>query len=374
MCFRCGCSALIIVACTLVLFTLIDTKRASIARIKTYHSLKRKLSCLTDDKLVELLRSSEDHRERNFGPPAGTIIIENTNVFFKKILLTDRELAPTSTYSTKNIFGLPINYYRPGSVGFGAWRELICHQRTTEWVLTNKYPAFPLLYHWRILPKNTDTHDKDTINEKAESYGYPEVAARLLELKNARFELVLFLEHIPHTSSEWLTTIQRDQPKSMARTVARMNKLVQQTLTFCTRNGLLQLDPHLENILTDGTSFFVTDFNLAMHANFELSAEEREAFMEHSRYPIYAFTSYLTEYLLNHATTYDSASQKLTMNDNKPLETWIKNILKHSLPTAYTFMNIWQEMLSDSSLTFPPDTELESIIENNAHMLQILRE
>ena len=57
--------------------------------------------------------------------------------------------------STANLFELPIYYqYGIGSAGFNAWRELYTHIITTDWVIRNKCPNFPRMYHWRILPRS----------------------------------------------------------------------------------------------------------------------------------------------------------------------------------------------------------------------------
>lgn len=42
--------------------------------------------------------------------------------------------------------------YGVGSAGFGVFRELASHIRTTEWVLNQSVQSFRCLYHWRVMP------------------------------------------------------------------------------------------------------------------------------------------------------------------------------------------------------------------------------
>ncbi|MGW6532858.1 hypothetical protein [Streptomyces venezuelae] len=74
-------------------------------------------------------------------------------MFAKRIPVTDEETAPDHVRSTANVFGLPAYcHHGVGSPGFGAWREVAAHTMTTNWVLEGEHHAFPLLYHWRLVP------------------------------------------------------------------------------------------------------------------------------------------------------------------------------------------------------------------------------
>lgn len=76
-------------------------------------------------------------------------------MFVKRIPLTDVE--HRRWFSTRNHFRMPTFYnYGVGSAGFGAWRELVAHIKTTNWVLEGACPNFPLLLHWRLLSRKDD--------------------------------------------------------------------------------------------------------------------------------------------------------------------------------------------------------------------------
>ncbi len=48
---------------------------------------------------------------------------------------------------------MPVWYsYGVGSVGFGPFREIALHVKTTNWVLEGTIENFPLMYHYRIMP------------------------------------------------------------------------------------------------------------------------------------------------------------------------------------------------------------------------------
>lgn len=70
-------------------------------------------------------------------------------VFVKRIPLTD--LGHENPFSARNLYSLPTFYnYGVGSAGFGAFRELFAHAKTTNWVLAGEIETFPLLSHYRI--------------------------------------------------------------------------------------------------------------------------------------------------------------------------------------------------------------------------------
>src|SRR3712207_3285725 len=59
------------------------------------------------------------------------IEVDGEKVFVKRIPLTDRE--HENPFSTRNLYSLPTFYnYGVGSAGFGAFRELLAHVKTTN--------------------------------------------------------------------------------------------------------------------------------------------------------------------------------------------------------------------------------------------------
>jgi len=90
------------------------------------------------------------------GGTSALLDIAGVPVFVKRIALTDLERHPQNVRSTANVFGLPMfcqyGVAAYGSAGFGVWRELAANAMTTHWVLAEQTEAFPLMYHWRVLP------------------------------------------------------------------------------------------------------------------------------------------------------------------------------------------------------------------------------
>ena len=102
--------------------------------------------------------------------------------FLKRIPLIDLEREPGNVMSTANLFGV-FTFCQYGVVlwagpGFGAWRELAANAMTTNWVLTGQSEAFPLLYHWRVLPGAAPSTDEHADVERVVAYWAGSAAVR----------------------------------------------------------------------------------------------------------------------------------------------------------------------------------------------------
>jgi hypothetical protein len=77
---------------------------------------------------------------------------------------------------------------------------------TTGWVLARRTEAFPLMYHWRVLPGAAALAEELADVEGAVAYwgGSPAVRERISALARASASVVLFLEHIPQVLRAWL--------------------------------------------------------------------------------------------------------------------------------------------------------------------------
>ena len=118
------------------------------SRKETYFGLSTRLALQEDRALQSLL--SKTKAGGGWGKNR-VISVDGTKVFTKSIPITDREYA--RPYSTRNLFRMPSFYnYGVGSAGFGAFREVATHVKTTNWVLGGAIANFPLMYHCRILP------------------------------------------------------------------------------------------------------------------------------------------------------------------------------------------------------------------------------
>jgi hypothetical protein len=206
------------------------------------------------------------------------ITIRRTPVFVKRIPVTNLEYE--HMFSTKNFYDLPTFYqYGLGSVGLGVFRELVAHIKTTNWVLAGAIETFPLLYHYRIIP-STGVYPEVDMAYHARYVEYwgnnANVGRYMLDRANANYELILCLEHIPHTVGTWLL----DHPRKIPMVMTDM----QATITFLWNHGLIHFDTHFFNMLTDGTRAYLTDFGLALDKEFVLAPAEQQFYRQHTGY------------------------------------------------------------------------------------------
>ena len=160
-----------------------------------------------------------------------------------------------------------------GSAGFGVFRELAAHVKTTNWVLDGVIENFPLLYHYRIVPRVAG--DTAVNSEKHKRYvtywnSNPNIDQFMCDRAQASHALLLFLEYFPHPVGRWL----KENPDGVTAVLRAMIK----TITFLQQEDIIHFDVHFGNIVTDGANFFLTDFGLVLDAQFELSAAERRFF------------------------------------------------------------------------------------------------
>jgi SAM-dependent methyltransferase len=159
-----------------------------------------------------------------------------------------------------------------GGNGFGVWREVAANTMATNWVLAGRSEAFPLLYHWRVLPGAPPLDPEIADIDRVADYwgGSPAVRQRLRALEQASASVVLFFEHIPHRLDTWLAARADDDVP------ARVHRRLVADVAFMNANGLLHFDAHFRNILTDGERLYIADFGLATSPRFDLSRAERE--------------------------------------------------------------------------------------------------
>ncbi|MEU6826725.1 serine/threonine-protein kinase [Streptomyces atriruber] len=271
------------------------------------------LSLLSDQQLHRLVDSAEPLGV-GIGGSSALLKVAGVPVFAKRVPVTERELRPEHVRSTANVFDLPaFCQYGVGSPGFGVWREVAAHTMTTNWVLTGQHHAFPLMYHWRVLPGPVqDLPDELADVERAVAYwgGATAVRDRIEALKEAPASLVLFLEYVPQTLHEWLT----EQVRIGGRAADRACRLVEQELitgtSFMNDRGLLHFDAHFQNILTDGRRLYFSDFGLALSSRFDLSPEESGFLDRHRTYDRAYTLSYLVNALISALYGYDRAERE----------------------------------------------------------------
>src|SRR6266545_4923912 len=171
------------------------------ARVARYGDVSTALALLSDRRLGQLVDTAHAIGS-GIGGSSALLDVGDVLVFVKRIPLTDRERHPRNVMSTANLFGLPtFCQYGLGGPGFGAWRELAANVMATTWVLTGQTEAFPLMYHWRILPGAAPLADEHADIERVVAYwgGSSAVRQRLHALAQASASVVLFLEYIRRT-------------------------------------------------------------------------------------------------------------------------------------------------------------------------------
>lgn len=214
------------------------------------------------------------------GGTSSLLDIGGVPVFAKRVPLTDLERRPENVMSTANVFQLPtFCQYGVGAIGapgFGAWRELAANTMTTNWVLAARSEAFPLMYHWRVLPGAPPVADEHADVERAVAYwgGSSAVRERLRAVAQASASIVLFLEYIPQNTGDWLARQLAAGDEAVTAACAMLERCCRVDVAFMNANGLLYFDGHFGNVLTDGQRLYIADLGLATSPRFALSAAE----------------------------------------------------------------------------------------------------
>lgn len=243
------------------------------SRKEQYFRLNTKLQYLNLSEINSLL--SDGDEKKGWGKTKA-VKVDDTDVFVKRLALT--HLQVQDIYCSKNLHELPTYYqYGIGSAGFGVPRELLSHIKTTNWVLGDEVSAFPLLYHHRVIPKLSEANEvvQQELDDYIEYWGNSEnLRTYMLDRVNAKYELILFLEHLPNPLNEWLI----DNPDKTPWVFEEIFK----TIAYLSKHDVIHFDLNLWNILTDGDEVFLTDFGLTLDKEFDLSEEERRFFETHS--------------------------------------------------------------------------------------------
>lgn len=271
------------------------------SRHDRYFDLSSRLALLEDRQLLALLQQGE--ASPGWGSNR-TLEIAGHRVFSKSVPLT--RLEHDRPYCTENLYEMPSFYnYGVGSAGFGAFRELASHVRSTNWVLSGAIETFPLMYHHRILPRTAPP--KRMPADRLESYieyweGSPEIRRYIEARMDAEHELVIFLEHVPHVLYRWLGANQERLPMVMAGMI--------ETTDFLRAQDVVHFDAHFGNILTDGQQVYLTDFGLVLDRAFELSPEEQRFLDAHAHYDLGEFIACLLQPIRAQTRAWDEATQE----------------------------------------------------------------
>ncbi|GAB3415120.1 protein kinase family protein [Flindersiella endophytica] len=247
----------------------------SAARRARYSKVSAALAQLDDAALGDLLRNQKT--PASWGTTT-TVEVAGERVFVKLLPLTDLERG--CAYSTSNHYDLPLFYqYGVGSAGFGTWRELVAHIRTTNWVLEGTNAAFPVMYHHRVVerPARADLPSQKEQDDYLRNWNSSQAIGRFMtERVTGTHQVAVFLEHLPYGLGQWLT----DHPEDLEPMLSQLCE----TVTFLRGHGIVHFDAHVLNVVTDGELAYLTDFGLASDSEFDLTDEERDFLKRHEHY------------------------------------------------------------------------------------------
>jgi hypothetical protein len=261
-------------------------------RRRTYDVLAAWLAALSDDHLARLLAETDSGPANIHGNESGVIEVKGAKVFVKKIALTDLERTAENEGSTANLFELPMFYhYGVISAGFGAWRELSACLRASAWALSGECQHFPLVYHWRVLPRSAPSplsaKQQARLQRGVDYWERSDgVRARLEAISAATASIVLFLECVPETLHEWLgVRLTSERPDAaLEAAILRLHDQWRDAASFMNERGMLHFDLNAFNLLTDGERVYAADFGLTLCVDFDLAPSERAFFEMHRLY------------------------------------------------------------------------------------------
>lgn len=279
-----------------------DADMSHQARLARYGNVATALTLLSDHRLGRLIAAAQPV-SCGIGGTSALLNVGDIPVFVKRVPLTDVERDPRHVMSTANLLGLPaFCHYGVGSPGFGAWRELAANTMTTNWVLTGQVEAFPLMYHWRLLPGAAALADEHADVEQVVAYwgGSPAVRQRLRALAEASASLVLFLEYIPHNLRDWLAQQLAAGHDAVTDACEMVERCLRADLAFMNANGLLHFDAHFGNILTDGRRLYLADLGLAASTRFDLAPDERDFVTQNLSHDACHTVTELVNWLVTH--------------------------------------------------------------------------
>lgn len=338
-------------------------------RHKTHTHLSEKLGALSDEMLSKLILNAKPMHS-GIGGDSALLTIEGTPIFVKNIPLTDLEREPKHFLSTANLFELPLYYqYGVGSAGFGAWRELVAHTMTTNWVLSEKCPNFPILYHWRILPgkpKNLNiSHWGDLENYTQYWENSRAIQKRAEAIHNATTHIVLFLEYVPQTLHQWLGDQLKLGESQAEKAISFVERVLKTTNDFINANELIHFDAHFENILTDGKMICFSDFGLVLSSKFDLTKEEKEFLSAHRTYDRCATIVNLLHCIITNLYGKDQWEVRLRDFLNGKLDEpspSITALIKRYAPIALVMDEFYQNLQKETKSTPYPAVHLESLL------------
>lgn len=340
-------------------------------RLRVFEIVADLLAQLDVRQLLELLGQST-RLGTGIGGRSSVLDVSGVRVFVKRVPLTDLERLPANWQSTANLFGLPlVCHYGIGSPGFGAWRELAVHEMTTEWVVQGRHHAFPLMYHWRVVPDTPPEMVEEVLDvERAVNFwgGSEAFRRRLDALRSASASLLIFMEYVPDTLTRWLNVQAKTGADAFSHAVSLIDQELRSGTAFMRANRVVHFDAHFDNILTDGHQIFFADFGLALSTQFALAPDEADFLTRHKDFDHCDVLTRLAWHLVavaNPRTGLDSLAVLADCADGVPppgLPPPVADVLRTYAPLAVEMIE-WFRALQTVSREVPyPADRLTSLI------------
>ncbi len=339
---------------------------ASAARLASHAAAKAALAQVDDETLCRLLAdaAAQDSGHGIIQLPDG-----GAPAFAKLLPLSDVEADEGQRLATRNLFELPCFYqYRLGSLGFGAWRELAAQELTTSWVRSGSFSAVPLLHGWRVLPVKSAIEDD---RAEVSLWGGDLTIARRIEAnRSSTRSLVLFMEPYPQTFAAWLGERLAD-PRGLAVRPHDLEASLLAIVEAMNTRGLLHMDAHLENFLTDGETLVLGDYGLATAQAFDLSPEEEHFLETHASFDsctaitglVQAFVARYDQRAEWHDALREVAAGNHVSRDVMPEP--VRRYLAQRAPVALTMHEFYVQLLADLSGAEFPAQALERALDGS---------
>ncbi|MFC4377744.1 protein kinase family protein [Nocardia halotolerans] len=350
------------------------------ARLRAHSAVATALALHSDHALRALVDAAAPIGA-GIGGKTALLEVAGTPVFVKRVPLTDLERRPEHVHSTANLFDLPLfcqyGIGLHGSPGFGAWRELAVHTMTTNWVLADEHASFPLMYHWRVLPDTTPLPGELADIDRAVAYwdSRPQVRHRIEALRDSSSSIALFLEYIPQNLHEWLNQRIEAGHEAADRACAMVERELAAGTAFMNNRGLLHLDAHFDNILTDGRRLYFGDYGLSLSSGFDLTPEQAAFFDRHQSYDRGFTATYLVNWLLTalyglrREDRETRAAMARAIADGEPAQgipTEAAAILTRHAPVAAA-MSVFARAFQQENRSTPyPDEEIRRLLDATA--------
>jgi tRNA A-37 threonylcarbamoyl transferase component Bud32 len=187
-------------------------------------------------------------------------------------------------------------------------------------------------------------------------------------IAGATHSIALFLESFPHTLAAWLRSRLTQEPNDV-EVLRKTETALTEILRFMSDEGVLHLDAHFENILTDGERLYLGDFGLALSRSFELQPDEFAFFERHANFDrCTVVTSLVHAIVAQYDARFDwrqSLRELLVRShpasDRLPAE--LRSYLEQRVPVALAIGDFYRRLLNDLTIDYPA-TELQMLLDD----------